>query len=191
LDQEIDVDLGVESGFNCARSAEDRVSLIGIALCLLSLTSSAMADESRSALVAELRSRLTQSDVATVNAYLSNHWETRMAPLNLLVQRCDSEALKLSVRLLDTSNLEALQAHKYSLELATGRCPAKVIPMIRPDQAKLLCGIDAFAETSPSADLGREIDRRVGQLRKQRGLSESPSGVTCLDRYAELRRAIE
>ena len=79
-----------------------------IAAALLGLASNAFAADP---LVIELRDRLASTDVAAVNSYLSANWETKMARLGRLVRRCDRDALALSVNLLNTINLEALEAH--------------------------------------------------------------------------------
>lgn len=138
-------------------------------------------------LVADLQGRLAIGDVAAVNAYLSANWETRMAALGRMVRRCDTDALHLSVRLLDTTNLEALQGHIFSLELAMGRCPEKLLPIVPASQVKSFCAVDAFAEMHPSTNLAAEIDRRVLVIRKASSLAASPNGASCLDAYAASR----
>ncbi|MFX1680986.1 hypothetical protein PV762_17290 [Mitsuaria sp. CC2] len=160
-------------------------------LLLLLLISTAASAGSKSSAVAELRARLDRSDVAAVNAYLSAHWESRMAPLATAVQRCDREALDLSVRLLDTTNLEALQGHTYSLELAMGKCPEKLLPLVRVDQVAMLCAVNAFSEGHPSVKIDRELDRRMTALRRHRVVAESQTGSACLDRYTELRASLD
>jgi hypothetical protein len=140
-------------------------------------------------LVVELQERLTKSDVAAVNAYLSANWETKMAPLGRLVRQCDADALRLSVRLLETTNLEALQGHVYSLELAMGRCPEKLLPIVPASHVKSLCAVDAYAEMHPSSKLTAEIDRRVSGIRKLSRLAATANGSACLDAYAAARSA--
>lgn len=162
-----------------------------IVLCLLSMTGPVPAEGPRSSVVDSLQARLERSDVSTVNAYLSAHWESDMASLGASVQRCNSDALKLSVRLLDTTNLEALQGHTYSLELAMGKCPEKLLPLIEMHQVGPLCAVNAFAEEHPAASLARELDRRMAALRKQRLAAGSKTGAACLDRYVERRKLVE
>lgn len=140
-------------------------------------------------LVVDLQRRLAGADVAAVNAYLSANWETKMARLGRLVRRCDVSALRLSTSLLETTNLEALQGHVHSLELAMGRCPEKLLPLVPPSHVKGLCAVDAYAEMHPTSRLVVEIDRRVLQIRKARQLASSPNGQACLDAYAAARQA--
>lgn len=131
-------------------------------------------------LVVELSSRLASSDVAAVNEYLSRHWETKMAPLGRLVRACKPEALRLSLRLLETTNLEALQGHVFSLELAMGRCPEKILPQVPSAHVKSLCAVNAFAEIHPGANLVAELDSRLRTIRKLDRVANSPKGRECI-----------
>jgi hypothetical protein len=110
-----------------------RALLVGAIVGLLGLRAAA------DSLVVNLQERVTKSNVAAVNGYFAANWETKMAPLGRLVRQCDVGALRLSVRLLDTTNLEALQGHVYSLELAMGRCPEKLLPLVPESHVKSLC----------------------------------------------------
>jgi hypothetical protein len=139
-------------------------------------------------LVVDLQERLASTDVAAVNAYLSANWETKMSQLGRLVRRCDDGALRLSLSLLDTTNLEALQGHVYSLELAMRKCPEKLLPLVPASKVKSLCAVDAFAEMHPAVKLAAEIDRRVAHVRKLGQLASSPVGQACLDSYAAARQ---
>ncbi len=161
---------------------------ITFAIALLGMSGETLA---RVPLIDELRSRLAKSDVAAVNAYLSANWETKMAQLGRLVQRCDQDALELSVDLLSTTNLEALQGHVYSLEVAMGKCPEKLIPMVPNAQIKSLCAVDAYSETHPSARLVDEIDKRVKQIGKTKQLAASENGQACIDAYQAARQRLQ
>jgi hypothetical protein len=141
-------------------------------------------------LVAELRERLARNDVASVNAYLSAHWESKMAPLGRLVQRCNADALRLSIALLDTTNVEALEAHAYSLELATAKCPKQVLPLATTQHVQRLCSVASFEEAYPGVDLSREIRRRIDILRKDERLAASDNGRACVKAYEEAQRAL-
>lgn len=142
-------------------------------------------------LVVELSNRLAAADVAAVNAYLSENWETKMARLGRLVRSCDRGALGLSVRLLDTTNLEALQGHVYSLELAMGRCPETLLPIVPSAHVKSLCAISAYVEKHPTAKPVAEIDRRVTFIRKLGMLAASPNGKDCIEAYAAAKQSLQ
>ena len=160
-----------------------RVLVVAVMVGLSSL--SAIAEP----LIVDLQRRLTDSDVDALNAYLSANWETRMAPLGRLVRHCDVDALGLSVRLLDTTNLEAHQAHVFSLELAMGQCPEKVLPLVPASHVRSLCSVDAYSEMFPSRKLTAEIDRRVSVIKKMSRLAVSGNGTACLEAYAAARSA--
>lgn len=138
--------------------------------------------------VADLQRRLTTSDVSTVNAYLSANWETKMKPLGNLVQHCDLRALKLGASLLQTTNLEALQGHVYFLELAMGKCPEKLLPLVPLVHIKSLCAVDAYADSHPASKLVDELDRRIQHIRTKSSLATSTAGKTCLDAYEAARQ---
>lgn len=151
-------------------------------------------------LVAELRHRLAIARVGEANvylpadapnAYLSANWETKMARLGRLVQRCDHQALALSVELLNTTNLEALGGLVYSLELAMGRCPERLLPIVPSAHIQSLCAVDAYAEEHPTLKLAAELDRRVARLRKAGPLAATQKVIACMDAYAAARRALQ
>jgi hypothetical protein len=141
------------------------------------------------ALVEDLAARLARTDPATVNAHLSANWETKMARLGRLVRSCDLPAVRLSVRLLDTTNLEAYQGHVFALELAMGKCLPSVLPVIPKNQVSAVCAIDAYAEVHPAADIRAEIDRRIREIRNASRLAASINGQTCLNAYLAARSA--
>lgn len=142
-------------------------------------------------LVIDLQRRLVATDVATVNAHLSANWATKMARLGRLVRSCDREAIGLSVRLLDTTNLEALQSHVFNLELAMGRCPERVLPITPATHVKALCSVNAYMEMHPAAKPLPELDRRVVQLRRSDALAKSANGPICLDAYSTARQQLQ
>lgn len=142
-------------------------------------------------LVVELNNRLAEVGVAAVNAYLSENWETKMARLGRLVRSCDREALGLSVRLLETTNLEALQGHVYSLELAMGRCPETLLPIVPSAHVKSLCSINAYVDRHPTAKPVAEIDRRLASIRMLGVLAASPNGKDCIEAYAAAKQSVQ
>jgi hypothetical protein len=144
-----------------------------------------------SPLVSDLRVRLAKGDVAAVNSYLSSNWNTKMAELGRMVRRCNADSLRLSVELLETTNLEALQGHIFNLELAMGRCPEKLLPLIPLVHVNSVCAVDAYTETHPSTQLSREIKRRMTAIRETKWRTASPAVAACLDAYAAALRAQE
>ena len=140
-------------------------------------------------LVEDLAARLARTDPATVNAHLSANWESKMSRLGRLVRRCDPAAVRLSVSLLDTTNLEAYQGHVFALELAMGKCLSNVLPVIPTGQVRAVCAIDAYSEVHRGEDIVAEIDRRIRKIRSAPHLVASPNGQTCLEAYLEARSA--
>lgn len=138
----------------------------------------------RSTLIDDLKERLARGGVASVNAHLSSHWETQMAELGRMVRACQPDAMALTVNLLDTSNVEALEAHAYSLELAMGECPGSLLPLVPLRHVPRLCSVAAFEDQHPGADLVRELRRRIAQLEQEHFPVESEGVKACQASYA-------
>ena len=145
-------------------------------------------------MIADLKARLAKADADVVNAYLDDHFETKVTRLRHLILRCDPDALSLTVSLLNSSNATATQGNSAMLELAMGKCPEKLLPIVPLARVRTLCAVDAFAETKPGlvppAALLKEIDRRVGYLRMRGLLATSENGRACLDAYSASRLAL-
>lgn len=167
---------------------------IQIALVLLIACSGASATD---ALILDLRTRLTNARIGdeniylpadAPNAYLSAHWETKMARLGRLMGRCDREALALGVELLHTTNAEARGGLIYALELAMGACPEMLLPIVPVAHIKSLCAVAAYIEEHRAVTRAALIDRRIARLRKSPALASSPRGQACIDAYQSARR---
>lgn len=138
--------------------------------------------------IAEIERRLNSSNVATVNTYLSKNWDTKMAALLAEVEECNVKAIKLSIRLLDTTNLEALAAHRFSLEIAIGECPEKVLSIAPLSHINELCTINAYMEKFPDADPLQTIDRRISVLQRVPASTFTPELRTCIEAYEGVRK---
>jgi hypothetical protein len=161
-----------------------RIVIFSTAVCFAGTTCAA------DSLVKDLNHRLAVTGVEAVNIHLSANWDTKMVRLGRLVQRCDRDALKLSVRLLNTTHTEALQGHGYVLELAMGRCPETLLPLVPAARLESLCNVAAYSDTHPEANLVAEIDRRLDYIRKVGWLAASPNGRACMDAYAEAKQRL-
>lgn len=139
-------------------------------------------------LAADLQKRLDASDVASVNSYLVANWETKMASLGRLIRSCDTDALKIGVQLINTTNLEALQGHVYALELAMAACPLKLLPLVPIEKIPSVCAVDAFSESHPKSNPAKEIGRRIKFINSHGQLRNSPNGRACLQAYKAARR---
>jgi len=141
--------------------------------------------------IGELQRKLDSSDANSVNAYLSEHWETANARLANLTQRCNPDALRLSLQLLNTSNLEALGGHHFSLQVAMGRCPGKLLPLVPDAYIADLCSVGAFVQTAPQKDARKEIERRLQGLRRLDGLYKSAKGQSCAGAYSVQKQGLQ
>lgn len=135
----------------------------------------------------EIEKRLNRSKVQAVNAYLSDHWETTMAALLMEVEACNPRAIRLSVQLLDTTNLEALAAHRYSLEIAMGECPGKVLHALPISHISEICAVDAYLERFPEVEARQMIDQRISILQKIPTLASVPKIQACIAAYQRER----
>jgi len=122
--------------------------------------------------------------IASVNASLSAHWETQMAALGRLIETCQRDAMALSVTLLDTTNLEALEGHAASLELAMGRCPEDLLPMVPLRHVPRLCSVSSFEDAHPERDPAPELRERVARLERSPRLMAGDRGQACVASYA-------
>ena len=117
-----------------------------------------------------------------------------MPRLRTLVLDCDPEALALTVKLLNSSNASATHGNSAMLELAMGRCPERLLPMVPTARVRGLCAVEAFADNRPGeaapTRLLEEIDRRVRYLRAREVVANSENGRGCLAAYEEVRREI-
>ena len=138
----------------------------------------------------ELNRLLQSRGPDAVNAQLSANWETQSAHLGDLTERCDREAMRLSLALLQTTNLEALAGHHYSLQMAMGKCPGILLPMVPEERVRELCSIDAYIEANPAKDPHKELARRQADLRRLGQLRTSPKGEVCAEAYERQARAL-
>lgn len=138
--------------------------------------------------IAEIERRLDRSNVAAVNAYLADNWDTKMAALLTEVEACNAKAIKLSIRLLDTTNLEALAAHRFSLEIAMDGCPQKVLSIVPLTHINELCTVNAYMEKFPEAEPLQTIDRRISVLQKAPASASTPKFRTCIEAYEGARK---
>ena len=125
-----------------------------------------------------------------MNAVLSENWETKSARLGKLTEGCEPDAVKLSVALLATTNLEALSGHHYSLQVAMGRCPQLLLPITPDERVSELCSVSAYIEANPKGNPLRELSRRRAKLHKFSQLEESTKGQACIKAYEEARQAL-
>jgi hypothetical protein len=146
------------------------------------------------ALIRDLKARLERTDADVVNRYLDDHFEKTIPRLRDLVVRCDPDALRLTVRLLDSTNASATQGNAAMLELAMGTCPERVLPLVPVMRVKALCAVEAFADSQQGAvapeALLTEIERRVRHLRARAVIAASENGRACLEGYEVLRREL-
>ena len=136
-------------------------------------------------IVADLKSRLANDGLEAVNAYLSGHWESAMAPLSRKVERCDIQAMQLTLELHRGTNAETAQALGESLSLAVSRCPAKLLPLIPSSEVQQFCNVGGAV---PESRVKREIARRVHRLSLNAPLSRSQNGLACITAYKEEAR---
>ncbi|WP_423601093.1 hypothetical protein [Roseateles sp. MS654] len=141
-------------------------------------------------LVADLNRLLKSHGPDAVNARLSEYWETQSAHLGELTERCDVEAMTLSLALLQTTNLEALAGHHYSLQVAMGRCPGTLLPMMPYDRVQELCSVDAYIEANPEKDPHKEVARRLANLRRLGLAAISAKGKACVAAYERQSRDV-
>lgn len=153
------------------------------------LTSSAQAVPS-DPLVVELNRLLARGGADAVNEQLSANWETKSARLGKLTEKCEPDALKLSVDLLVTTNLEALAGHHYSLQAAMGRCPQKLLTITSDNQIKEICSISAYIEANPNKDPVRELTRRLDNLRRLGLVKKLTKGDRCAQAYEQQKREL-
>ncbi|WP_147307007.1 hypothetical protein [Roseateles depolymerans] len=135
----------------------------------------------------EIERQLNRSSVEAANRFLTDHWETKMAALLREVEACNLRAIRLSVRLLDTTNLEALAAHRYSLEIAMGECPSKVLPAVPISHISEVCAVDAYLEKFPEVEPRQTIDQRISILQKIPTLASVPKIHACIAAYQRER----
>ncbi|WP_157522329.1 hypothetical protein [Mitsuaria sp. 7] len=140
----------------------------------------------------QLNSRLERTGADAVNSYIDDNFEKMVPRLRELVRRCDPDALALTIKLLNSTNASATQGNAAMLEIAMGRCPERLLPMVPTTRVKGLCAVEAFADNQPGganpAQLIREIDRRTRSLRSRGAVANSEKGKICLEGYEEVRR---
>jgi hypothetical protein len=160
---------------------------VGRFVALLSLAAPCLASNASDALLEDLNRRLTAEGIAGVNTYLSANWETKMSELGDLTRRCDARALLLSITLLETTNAEALLGHTYSLEIAMGRCPERLLPLVSAAHVPMLCDIVTYEEAHPNSNVLKEIDRRVARLQGLKGIAPPANWSACVESYRAAR----
>jgi hypothetical protein len=146
--------------------------------------------------VVRLQKRLQATSPDAVNAYLDTEagWKRDGLPFFAQVKRCDLAAVKLMLALTKSTNASATQGNNDLLELAMGRCPELLLPLVPLDSIPRLCAVDAWAESkaklaTPSEQIA-EIERRVGSLNRSKPTASSENGKSCLSSYAAKREQL-
>jgi hypothetical protein len=144
----------------------------------------------------ELKLRLDREGPDAVNAYLDTEtgWKEGKH-LFRLATGCQVDAMRIVLRLMDSTNASATKGNSDVLELAMGRCPEQLLPMTPLTLVPQLCSVQAWSEFKPklSTDSQKvaEIDRRTVRLRTNTVLARVAQRETCLEAYAKARICIQ
>ena len=150
---------------------------LAAALLLAMPTLAAPAD-----IVASLSRRADAEGVESVNAYLSDHWESAMNALSEHVVACAPAAMSLALRLYRSHNVEATSAHAESLRQAMTNCPAKLLPIVPPDLVPTVCALPDSVTDAQFQAVGRH---EVARLRADSSLAGSRNGRACIAAYEQ------
>ncbi len=140
--------------------------------------------------------RLQTSSADAVNAYLDTDagWKQDGLPFFTEVKQCKQAALKLMLVLAESTNASAVQGNNDLLELAMGRCPEILLPMVPIKAVPRLCSVDAWAESrkrpASAAEQISEINRRLVVLERTKLATSSEIAKSCLGAYIAKRTAL-
>jgi len=140
-----------------------------------------------------LQKRLQATSPDAGNAYLDTEagWKRDGLPFFAQVKQCNLAALKLMLALMKSTNASTTKGNNDLMELAMGRCPEILLPLVPLDSIPGLCAVDAWAESKAKlvwcADLfctyrvaaARAAFARVTLARMSLALAVQMKGLGC------------
>lgn len=154
---------------------------------VLSVCAASTAHASPTSLVAELSRLLAKGGHSAVDRLLDTKFDSVGKRFSELQQECDRPALALGLKLLNTTNVSALENYSYGLQSAMGRCPEVLLALAPPHRVTELCAVSALTELT-DAESQVELLRRLSAL-EALPAGRSQSGLACAQAYRdELQR---
>lgn len=137
-----------------------------------------------------LNARLKVEGVEGVNAYLYDADEV-WAEFEVLMGRCDVDALALGVKLYKTGNATVAAWLSSALAGSMSTCPEKLLPMIKSvHEIRAFCSTADLRER-PDANGAVEVRKRIERIKGFPELTRSKRWGMCLRAYQEIERGYE